>query len=67
MRGLASDLMSLFTAWVLTASTNDNISEIESAGKMKELEMWSDLLKVSQSSQVQPVSLSLSFIIRVSK
>ena len=47
--------MSLFTAWVLTASRNDNISEIESAGKMKELEMWSDLLKVSQSSQVQPV------------
>ena len=52
LRGLASDLMSLDIAWVLTSSRNDKISEIESADKMKKLEMWSDLLKVSQSSQV---------------
>ena len=44
--------MSLDIAWVLTSSRNDKISEIESADKMKKLEMWSDLLKVSQSSQV---------------
>ena len=52
LRGLASDLMSLDITWVLTSSRNDKISEIESADKMKKLEMWSDLLKVSQSSLV---------------
>ena len=44
--------MSLDIAWVLTSSRNDKILEIESTDKMKKLEVWSDLLKVSQSSQV---------------
>ena len=52
LRGLASGLMSLDIAWVLTSSRNDKILEIESTDKMKKLEVWSDLLKVSQSSQV---------------
>lgn len=44
----APDLMSLDTDWLDLTFSRNKISEFGSKDKMKKLEMWSDLLEVTE-------------------